>query len=102
MWLLLMVIGALLEVVGDVFFKKWGQHSRTWLACVGLVAYGTGSVAWMYALRNRDLGRSVAVFMIINALLAVVLGIALFDEKLTTAHRIGILCALLGLYLLES
>lgn len=102
MWLFLMLLGASLEVVGDVAFKKWGQSSKTWFAWAGMLSYSAGSIAWMYALKNRDLGRTVVVFMMVNALLAVFLGVLLFDEKLTMGHKIGLVFALTALYLLEN
>lgn len=97
----LMVLGVVFEVAGDVFFKKWSNTGlRTWLV-VGFVLYSIGSFGWAWSLKYEGLAKAVTVFMVANVALAVVAGLVLFGERLSWWNWIGIGLALVSIVLCE-
>lgn len=78
-----LLLGTLLEVIGDIFFKK------QWL-WLGLFFYTTGTFFWAYSLRLGDLSKLIVIFSVLNLILAVIAGIFLFDETLTRTQWIGV------------
>lgn len=97
----LMAFGVVLEVAGDVLFKKWSlTGTRTWLV-VGFGLYSMGAIGWALSLRYEGLAKAVTVFMVANVVLAVVAGLVLFGEKLNAWNWLGVGLALLAIVLCE-
>ncbi|MEY4616340.1 MAG: hypothetical protein RJB66_1300 [Pseudomonadota bacterium] len=89
----LVLLGALLEVVGDVFLKKQQLG-------LGLGIYFLGSCFWAMTLKESDLSKSIIVFTVVNLLLVVAVGVIKFNEVLTVKQMIGVGFALVSLILI--
>ncbi len=82
LWLNL-VLGTVLEVVGDIFFKKHWLWS-------GMFFYTAGTFFWAYALRLGELSKLIVVFSVLNLILAVFAGLLIFNEQLTATQWVGV------------
>ena len=78
----LIILGSVFEVVGDVFFKKWSIESKNILLGIGLLAYFTGSIFWAFSLKYEILSKAISVCIIVNLLIAILVGVIFFRENL--------------------
>lgn len=81
-WILLL-LGAILEVLGDVFFKKQSY-------ILGAIFYGLGTLAWVFSLRYQTLSKAIVLFGVLNVLMATYAGCVVFKEAMTPLHWIGV------------
>jgi len=96
-----MAMGVILEVTGDILFKKWSlTGARVWLA-VGFALYSMGAFGWAWSLKYETLSKAVTVFMLLNVVFALVAGLVLFGEKLNAWNWVGIGLAFLAIVLCE-
>lgn len=100
-FLLLIAAGALLEVLGDVAFRYWALSNKMTLMVAGLAIYFAGSIFWAYSLWYESLSKAVVVFTLSNLLLAVGIGLIVFNETLTPKQMAGIGLAILAIVLIE-
>jgi|SRR3989338_7404240 len=97
-WLIPLAILIFFELVADIFAKNWSLKGGFWLAASALVAYLLANTFWLFALKNGSgLGRGAIIFSVVSALIAILLGLFLYDEKVTTPQVIGIILGLLSL-----
>ncbi len=100
-FLALLVSGVILEVVADIFLKKWSIENKNLLMALGLVLYLASTVAWAYSLKFGFLSKGVAIFTILNLILVVLAGVFMFDEHLTLVNKIGIGLGIVSIILIE-
>lgn len=103
----LLLFGAVLGAVGQLFFKLGAQGRDNLLAFVnpwigiGLFCYGLGTVAWILALSQARLTMvypfTVLTFVLVYGLAVVVLG-----EPLTARALLGVGLVLIGLALVST
>lgn len=76
---------------------------QSWAAIAYLVAFGSvlSFVAFLYALQNLPTEQA-SLYAYINPVVAVLLGAAIFGEKLTIIIGAGVLLALYGVYLVNK
>lgn len=98
----LMIIGSLLEILGDVLFKKWTNGGDFKNMIFGFASYIIGSLMWMASLKYADLSRAIVVFSCLNVILAAVCGVILLGEASSKTLWIGALLCVLGIVLVES
>ena len=94
-------LGVLLEAGGDFFFKKWSIENKTSVLIFGLLIYFAGAYFWAMSLKFEGLAKAVAIFTILNMLIAVSVGILYFNEGLTMTNRIGIILGIISIILVE-
>jgi len=102
-WIFLVVIliGTLLEVAGDVLFKTWANGSKRWALWAGFALYAAGSLGWAWSLKYESLSNAIVVFMVVNMLIAIAAGHLLFKEQLSPVNWAGIGLAIVSLVLCE-
>lgn len=100
--LVLIFIGVVLEVVGDIYIKKWTIEKQNLLLVLGVVLYFVGSIFWIMCLKYEYLFRAISIFTILNLIIIVLAGIVIFNEHLTTANKIGVALGILSIILLET
>lgn len=89
----LILIGGLLEVVGDFYFKKEKYP-------IGVLAYICGAVFWAWSLQYESLSKAVILFGVTNALISVLVGVHWLEETLNSQQWIGVILGLSSLALL--
>lgn len=100
-FLLFIGIAVLFEVAADIFLKKWALENKSILLIVGLSLYFIGTIFWAVSLKYELLSKAVSVFTIVNFVLVVLVGIFLFNEKLSLLNKIGIALGILSVILIE-
>jgi drug/metabolite transporter (DMT)-like permease len=101
-FLLAVLFGVSLEVLGDYFIKRWAVEDQSLFAILGLVIYFIGSLGWMLSLKYESLSKAATIFMILNLLAIVFIGVVFFKEHLTWLQRIGIAFGIMSIALIEG
>ena len=101
-WLIPLAFVVLFELVADILAKEWSLRTQVWwLGAAALVAYVVCNSFWLLALKNGSgLGRGAVVFSISSALLAVIIGLFWYGEKLSPLQATGIFIGLIALVLI--
>src|SRR3989344_5142705 len=98
---LMIIVGVILEVLGDVFFKKWSLTNRNALLIIGLIIYFSGAYFWAMSLKYEYLSKAASIFTLLNLILAALIGIFYFNETLSLVNKIGIALGAISIVLIE-
>lgn len=97
-WLIPLAILIFFELIADVLAKNWSIKGGWWIAGASLLAYLIANTFWLFALRNGSgLGRGAIIFSLVSAIIALLLGIFLYQEKVTNPQIIGMVLGLISL-----
>ena len=97
----LMGLAVGLEVIADIFFKKWAMGNKTLLLGIGLLIYFAGTIFWAISLKYEHLSKAIAVFTVLNLIIIVLVGVIYFKEDLSLVNKIGIGLGILSVILIE-
>ncbi|MDD5133614.1 MAG: SMR family transporter [Candidatus Nanoarchaeia archaeon] len=97
----LIILAVTLEVIGDIFFKKFALENKNVLLIVGLIIYFIGTVFWAISLKYEYLSKAISIFTILNLIAIVLVGVIFFKENLSLINKIGISLGILSLILIE-
>lgn len=97
----LIALAVVLEVIGDIFFKKWAIDSRSILLYAGLLIYFVGTIFWAVSLKYEYLSKAISVFTVLNLIIIVLVGVLYFKEDLSLINKIGIGLGILSVVLIE-
>lgn len=101
LFFVLIALAVLLEVIGDILFKKWSLDNKNILLIAGLLIYFIGTIFWAISLRYEYLSKAISVFTIINLIAIVLVGVLYFKEDLSLINKIGIALGILSVILIE-
>lgn len=101
-FLLLISLAVLLEVAGDILFKKWAIENRQLLLLVGLIVYFVGTIAWAFSLKYDYISKAISILSVLNLVIIVLVGVLFFNEQLSLPNKIGIVFGVLSVVLLEA
>jgi multidrug transporter EmrE-like cation transporter len=96
------LLGVVLEAIGDVVLKKWAMAQQNILLVSGLLLYFIGAIFWAFSLKYELLSKSISIFTILNLIVVALLGVFLFQEKLTLVNKAGILLGIVSVILIEQ
>lgn len=97
-WLIPLSILILFELIADILAKNWSLNGGWIMATTALGAYLLANTFWLFALRNGSgLGRGAIIFSIMSAIIAIILGLFLYQEKATINQIIGMILGLISL-----
>ena len=100
-WLLPLLVLILFELIADVLAKNWSLNGGWFLAIASLTAYLLANTFWLFALKNGSgLGRGAIIFSLVSAIIAILLGVFLYHEKVSTIQMVGITFGLVSLVLI--
>jgi len=101
MWIIPLTLLILFELVADIFAKEWSLHGN-WIRWTGaILGYIIANIFWLFALKGGSgLAKGAAIFSIASAIIAVLLGVILYKESLTTIQLIGIGIGIISLILI--
>lgn len=97
----LLLTAVALEVIGDVFFKKWALENKNALLVLGLIIYFIGTIFWAISLKYEFLSKAISVFTILNLIIVVAVGVIMFKENLSLINKIGVGLGILSVILIE-
>jgi multidrug transporter EmrE-like cation transporter len=101
LFFILLGSAVILEVIGDVLFKKYALDSKKTLMIIGLIFYFLGSLLWAISLKYETLSKAGTIFMLANIILIVLVGTLYFNEELSFANKVGIALGALSIILIE-
>lgn len=93
---------SIIGVTGDYFIKLAGNKpaiQMQWFL-LGAAIYSLSSIGWLFAMRHIKLTTLGAIYATTSALALVAVGVLFFKEKLTLTEIIGIVLALVSVWLL--
>ena len=94
-------IAAIMYVTGGVLMK-YSQGLTQALPTLGLTAlFSTGALIQARAMRYEQLGSSYILVLGLEALLAIILGMLLFGERLSGRAAAGVTLVVIGIVLLR-
>jgi len=100
-WILPLGLLIFFELLADIFAKQFSLNGKLSLAIGALAGYLICNSFWLIALRNGvGLSRGAMIFSLASAIGAVLLGVILFEEKLTDLQMIGAFLGSISLILL--
>jgi len=100
-FLVLVALAVILEVIGDILFKKWSLENRQILIYLGLLIYFIGTVFWAISLKYEGLAKAISVFTVLNLILIVLAGVLIFKEDLSVYNKVGIILGIISVILIE-
>ena len=100
-WLLPLGILIFFECVADIFSKNWAMKGGWILATGALAAYLLANTFWLFALRNGSgLGKGAVIFSICSAVIAIMLGVFIYNEHITKLQYLGVFLGIISLVLI--
>ena len=100
--LILISIGAAIEVFADIAFKLWNDRNEIHLIIIGVILYLTGTAFWVASLKYESFTKSGTVFLLLNIILLTMTGLLLFKDNLSNINRLGILIGILSVIMIEQ
>lgn len=97
----LVTLSVIIEIAADVLFKKWSLTNNGWLFAIGIVIYLAGTVLWAFSLKYEYFSKAVAVFAILNLIIAVLAGVIIFKDDLSAINKTGIALGIISIILIE-
>jgi len=97
----LVTLAVVIEVIGDIFFKKWSIDSRNILLYTGLFIYFIGTIFWAISLKYQFLSKAISIFTVLNLILVVGVGVLYFNEEISMINKLGIGLGILSVILIE-
>lgn len=98
---ILISAAVILEVIADIFLKKWALENRNLLLITGLIIYFIGTVFWAISLKYDFLSKAISIFTVLNLIIIVLVGIIIFKEDLSLINKIGIALGVISVILIE-
>ena len=68
---ILVLVATAMEVLGDVYFKKWSLGGKNALLVLGFVIYAIGTVFWAISLKYEFLSKAISVLTLLNLIIVV-------------------------------
>jgi multidrug transporter EmrE-like cation transporter len=97
----LIIAAVVLEVAGDILFKRWAIGNKNIFLLIGLLLYFAGTIFWAFSLKYEFLSKSASIFTVLNLIAVVLAGSIIFGEKLSLLNKIGIIVGIVSIILLE-
>ena len=100
--LILIIIGATIEVFADIFFKLWNDNKgENYLIFAGMFLYSIGTGCWVLSLRYESFTKSGVIFLLLNIILISLAGVFFFKEDISTINKIGIIVGVISIIMVE-
>ncbi len=101
MWILFLGLLIATEAVADIVAKEYQLKAGVIRFVGAILAYVVANVFWLVALRyGAGLTKGAIFFSVGSAILAIVIGLVLYKETLTTLQVIGIALGFIAIILL--
>lgn len=97
----LLAAAVTLEILGDVYFKKWSINQKWLVLAGGMALYTAGTFFWAWSLKYELLSKAVSIFTILNFLAVIIVGVVVFKEHVSLVNKIGMLLGIISVILME-
>lgn len=99
--IILIIIGASIEVFADIFFKLYNDKGGNHLIVLGVVLYLIGTMCWVLSLRYETFTKSGVIFLLLNIILLSLTGLLFFKDELSIINKLGILLGIVSIVMVE-
>jgi len=100
--LLLLLIGGLLDTVGDIIFKFWIEKNNNLTYIIGIVVYVLGLMFLIESYKTQNIAVASVVFVMFNIITLSLVSWLYFKEPLSVFQIVGVLLAFASIFLLET
>lgn len=102
-WLIPLAILIIFEGAADFLTGKYGEVGKINFAILAFIGYAIGNISWLIAIRNGSgLARGAIIFSVASALVAVLIGLLIYKERLTGFQLIGVTLGLVSIAMIFS
>lgn len=99
-WLLLVLVA--LELLADICAKQFGLSGRVLFGGLALLGYILANLAWLFSLRaGAQLSKGSILFATLSGVGALLLGLLVYHERVSTIQVIGMLLGIGAIALLS-
>ena len=93
-------IGAALAAIPLPLIKLYNNTKNIGYMIISIIFYIALIFVYSLILKSYDMSKIYPCLKILSILIVIIAGVFMFNEKMTTKHIIGIIFALVGIYLL--
>lgn len=98
-----LILSATLNAIGEYFSKLWANSPLAVTAVLAIGSYTLGSIAWLPALKAKNiLGVTGVMWLVLGLIATIALSAVVFKERLTIQQWVGIALGFLSVFLLNS
>lgn len=98
-----LILSATLNAIGEYFSKLWADSPIAMTAALAIGSYTLGSIAWLPALKEKNiLGVTGVMWLVLGLIATIALSAIVFKERLTIQQWFGIALGFLSVFLLNS
>lgn len=102
MWIFFLGLLIATEAVADIIAKEYQLKAGVVRFSGAIFAYVIANVFWLVALRyGAGLTKGAIFFSVASAILAIIIGLVLYKETLTTLQIIGVVIGFIAIILLS-
>ena len=100
-WMLYLFLGMISFGVGEYFSKLYGNSPKASLMIYAIIAYVFGTITWLELMKhNNQLALMSTIWVVCSAIIAIILGVFVFKEVLSSTQWAGAILSFVALYLL--
>jgi glucose uptake protein GlcU len=101
MWIIALLFLIAFEAIADIFSKEYSLHGTFLYWTLAFSGYIIANIFWLLSIRKGSgLARGAILFSIGSAIIAVLIGILKFQEKIGRVEFVGILIGILSIVLI--
>lgn len=96
------IVLSLFTILGDYFLKHAGEGGiNWWLFGGGTLVYALGAFGWFYAFKHMQVSTIAGLYGVTTVILLTIMGVFIFHENLSYLEIIGLVFALVSIFLLS-
>ncbi|MGD1003560.1 MAG: hypothetical protein ABR884_03250 [Minisyncoccia bacterium] len=101
MWVIALLLLIGFEAIADILSKEYALHGTFLYWALALSGYIIANIFWLISIRKGSgLARGAILFSVGSAILAVLIGVLKFQEKIGKIELVGIVVGILSIVLI--
>ncbi len=100
-WFIPLLLLVAFEAGADIVAKYFAITNKIWIAGGALTLYVIANVFWLISLKNgAELSTGAVLFSTVSQIFAILIGLLLYKEQITTLQGVGIVLGVVSTILL--
>ncbi len=102
-WIIPLSVLIIMELIADILAKEWSlKQNLSYLGVWSIVCYVVANMYWLLALKNGSgLARGAVIFSVASAMIAILIGLAVYKEPVSMYGVTGICLGVLSIVFLS-
>ena len=101
-WFLFLLLLVAFELIADVLAKQFGVTGKFVFAVLSTLGYVVANTAWLISLRTGgELGRGAVIFSVLSGVGAVLIGLLVYQERVSSYQFIGLILGVAAIVFLS-